>query len=552
MSQSAALPRVWRLIRPNAGWSLLSLLLASLSLICAIGLIATSAWLISRAWQQPPILYLSVAVVSVRAFGIGRGVFRYAERLVSHSAALRGLTSLRVALVERIAVVSPGGVSWLRPGDAVRRLVDDVDTTAEFGLRSLLPNATAALVGIVVVGFVAWLVPMAALVLLIGLLVAGVVSPFLTSRVTARSAERSPVVSGQLATDMSWTLRSAETLIACRATQIGSHAIASNDQELLKEQSRVATGMGVAAAITSLAQGLALVGVILFAVPAVTAGQLAGVNLAVVVLIPLVAFEIVAPLGSSAVSWARARGAAVRVAEVLDATNPVPDPSAGSLAAEPARTDLVMRDLTVGWNRVDPPVIDGLSLAVPAGAKIAIVGRSGVGKSTLAAALVKFLPSGGETTLGGASYRDLSGDEVRTHVLLSEQDPYIFDNTIAENVRFARPGASDDEVALALNRAQLGSWVASLPLGIHTTIGEHGSQVSGGQRQRIALARAILSTCSVVILDEPTEHLDAVTARALIDDVFASLEQRSIVLITHSDIGLDRVDSVINLDDFVA
>ena len=549
MSTPTALPRVWRLIRPNAGWSLLSLLLASLSLLCAIGLIATSAWLISRAWQQPPILYLSVAVVSVRAFGIGRGVFRYAERLVSHSAALRGLTSLRVALVERIAVVSPGGIAWLRPGDAVRRLVDDVDTTAEFGLRSLLPNATAAVVAIAVVGFVAWLVPMAALVLLIGLLVAGVVSPLVTSRVTARSAERSAVVAGQLATEMSWTLRSAETLVAYRSTQTGSDAVASYDEDLLKVQSRVATGMGVAAAITSLAQGLALVGVILFAVPAVSTGQLAGVNLAVVVLIPLVAFEIVAPLGASAVSWARARGSAVRVAEVLDANNPVPDPPSDSIAPEPVRTDLVISDLTVGWNSADPPVIDGLSLTVPTGAKIAIVGRSGVGKSTLAAALVKFLPSGGEVTLGGTPYSDLSGDEVRADVLLCEQDPYIFDNTIAENVRFARPGASDDEVILALEQAQLGSWVASLPLGIHTTIGEHGSQVSGGQRQRIALARAILSTCSIVILDEPTEHLDDVTARALMDDVFVSLQQRSILLITHSDIGLSRVDDVINLDD---
>ena len=556
------LRRVWRAIKPRHGRGLLSLLLASLSLICAIGLIATSAWLISRAWERPPILYLSVAVVSVRAFGLGRGVFRYSERLVSHSAALRGLTDLRVRLVERIAVVSPAGMHGMRRGDALRRLVDDVDASAEFGLRTVLPGATAVVVGVAVVGLVAWLVPLAGIILLIGLLLAGVVSPWITARVGRAAAGEQVHLKGEMAADMTILLAQSSDVIAAGAVGARSERIRDLDEQLLAAESQTARGMGVAAAIGAAAQGFALVGVVLVAVPAVRSGELNGVNLAVVVLIPLVAFEIVAGLPAAALWLAKARASSQRIVDLLDRPDPVPDPVETSVLGDGdgdavGTQDVVppvlaVSDVSVTWPGSAGAAVSGVSFTLRSGERIGVVGPSGCGKSSLAAGLVKFAPVTGSIRLGGVDYARLSGAQVRRVIGYCEQDAHIFDNTIAENIRFARHGASDDEVVDALQRVKLWDWVSSLPRGIHTEVGEHGAQLSGGQRQRVALARIVLADPPIAIFDEPTEHLDPVTAEALADDILDVMRGRSVIYITHNPYGLDKVDAVLDLGALVA
>ncbi len=552
------LREVWRIIKPRRGRGLLSLLLASLSLICAIGLIATSAWLISRAWQQPPILYLTVAVVAVRAFGLGRGVFRYTERLVSHSAALRGLTDLRVRLVERVAVVAPAGMRGVRRGDALRRLVDDVDASAEFGLRTVLPGATAVVVGAAVVGLVCWLIPLGGLVLLAGLLLAGVVSPWVTARVGRAAAGEQVHLKGSLAADLTSLLGQSADVIAAGAVSARMQRVRELDSQLLVAESQTARGMGVAAAIGAAAQGLALIGIVLVAVPAVQSGQLNGVNLAVVVLIPLVAFEIVAGLPSAALWLAKAQASSQRIVDLLDRPDPVPDPVDVEVLADVGDGDAVGRqrgvppdlavaDVSVTWPGSEQAAVSGVSFRLQPGQRIGVVGPSGCGKSSLAAGLVKFAPITGSVRLGGVDYTRLSGSEVRRIVGYCEQDAHIFDNTVAENVRFARQGASDDEVVDVLRRVKLWDWVSSLPRGIQTQVGEHGAQLSGGQRQRVALARIVLADPPIAIFDEPTEHLDAVTAEALADDILDVMRGRSVIYLTHNPYGLDKVDAVLDL-----
>lgn len=554
--QTPHLRQVWKIIKPRRGRGLLSLLLASLSLICAIGLIATSAWLISRAWQQPPILYLTVAVVAVRAFGLGRGVFRYLERLVAHGAALRGLTDLRVRLVEKVAVVAPAGTAGLRRGDAMRRLVDDVDTSAEFGLRTVLPSATAIVVGVCVVGLVAWLVPLAAVVLLTGLLLAGVVSPWVTSQVVRKAAHTQVHRKGELAAELTSLFAGSADVIAARATAEQAERIRGIDSELVETEAQTAKGMGLAAAIGTAAQGLALVGMVLVAVPAVRSGALSGVNLAVVVLIPLVAFEVVAGLPAAALALAKARASSDRIAGLLDCVDPVPDSpesdaaSIGTRAAARGTDEvptLTVSDLSVTWPGSAGPAVSGVSFDVAPGERIAIVGPSGCGKSSLAAGLVKFAPVSGSVTLAGVPYSRLTGDAVRQVVGYCEQDAHIFDNTIAENVRFARPGATDEEIVAALAQVKLGDWVASLPHGLHTMVGEGGAQLSGGQRQRIVLARIVLADPPIAIFDEPTEHLDPNTAEALADDILDVMRGRSVIYITHNKYGIESVDRVLDL-----
>ncbi|MGV1036108.1 MAG: thiol reductant ABC exporter subunit CydC [Candidatus Nanopelagicales bacterium] len=543
----AALRRVWADIRPGRARGLLALLLGALTMICAIGLLATSGWLISKAALQPPILALGIAVVAVRAFGLGRGVFRYTERLVSHSAALMGLTTLRTKLVARLAVVAPAGAPRLRRGDALRRLVDDVDITAEYGLRVVLPRSTAISVGVLVVILTFALLPMAGMVLLIGLLVAGIFSPLLTAGVARTATEVEVGLKGELAAALMTDLRVSADVVAAGAQNANRARIADLDAAISRTEQHSARGLGLAAALTTAVQGIALVAVVLVAVPAVRAGQLSGVNLAVVVLLPLISFEIVQALPTAAISVVRARVSADRVVDLLDTVDPVPDPADPVSLAAPPNT-LTARNVQVTWPAADTPAVQNFDLDLSPGRRIALVGPSGSGKSTVASALVKFLPHEGAIELGGVSTDELTGDDVRRRVCLLAQDSHIFDNTIAANVRLATPEATDEQVMGALNRAELGEWVNGLPRGLDTSVGEHGAQLSGGQRQRLALARVLLADPQIAIFDEPTEHLDLPTADQLMSDILAVRAGGSTLVITHTLAGLEEVDEVIVLD----
>jgi ABC-type transport system involved in cytochrome bd biosynthesis fused ATPase/permease subunit len=287
-----------------------------------------------------------------------------------------------------------------------------------------------------------------------------------------------------------------------------------------------------------------------FAVPAVRAGALAGVLLAVVVLTPLAAHEVFAGLGPAAQEIPRLRASAERVAEVLARPAPVAEPNAPQpLPAPPYH--LAARGLTVGWTPGEPALRD-VWFEVPAGSRVAIVGPSGSGKTTLAMALLRFLDyagGAGAVTLNGIDIRAFAADDLRTVVGLCEQDAHVFDSSLEANLRLAKPDATQDQLRDALARARLLAWTDSLPLGLSTPVGEHGARLSGGQRQRLALARVLLADFPVVILDEPAEHLDDETAGELTRDLLAAVAGRTVLLITHRPVDPGTVDQVLRLAD---
>ncbi len=546
--RTSPLARVWWIIKPSPSRSFASLALSCLSLICVVGLIATSGWLISRAWQQPPILSLVAAGAAVRAFAVGRGVFRYSERLVSHDGALRGLTSLRARIVSRLATVAPAGVPGLARGDALRRMIDDVDNTADVGLRVALPTASAVIVGLVVTGFVAWLLPLAALLLLAGLLIAGILAPVVAYQVGARSTAHAAALRGQLTADIVSQFEGCADVVAANAAPARLQQTRDLDEQLRDLDQRSARGMGLAAAVAIFAQGVALIGILLVAIPAVRSGSLDGVTLAVVVLIPLVAFEVVAGLPAAALALVRSRTSAGRIVEVLDSPDLTPDPDKPApLPAGPYA--LRVRGLSVSWESGATPTIADIDLDLVPGRRVAIVGPSGCGKSTLAAALAKLAPHTGSITLNGVDTAMLTGEHVRQVVGLCPQNSHIFDNSIAENVRLARPSATDDDVSQALRDAELWDWVSVLPKGIQTPVGEHGAACSGGQRRRLALARTALSEPPIAIFDEPTEHLDRASADALTEQLLDCGPNRAVVIITHALEGLANADEIVVLID---
>ncbi|WP_120722392.1 thiol reductant ABC exporter subunit CydD [Streptomyces hundungensis] len=541
------LARVRAAARGLRGRIALALLLGALALGSAVGLMATSGWLISRASQQPPVLYLMVAVTATRAFGIGRAVFRYAERLVSHDAVLRMLAELRVAVYRRLERIAPAGLRETRRGDLLSRLVADVDELQDYWLRWVLPAGVAFVVSVLSAGFTAWLLPEAGAVLAVGLLVAGVLVPFLSGSLAQRAERQLAPARGVLATRVADLLTGTGELTVAGALGRRVREVRDADTALTRIASRGAAATALGGGLSALACGLTVAAAALVGVRAVADGRLDGVLLAVVVLVPLAAFEAVTGLPLAVRARRRVRHSAERVHEVLDAPVPVQEPEA-PLAPPAGPFPLELRGLHARHAGQERDALHDFGLRLTPGRRVAVVGASGSGKTTLAQVLLRFLDARtGTYEIGGSDASRLSGDDVRRLVGLCAQDAHLFDSSVRENLRLARTDATDDELRSALGRARLLDWVDGLPEGLDTLVGEHGARLSGGQRQRLALARALLADFPVLVLDEPAEHLDLATADALTTDLLAATEGRTTVLITHRLRGLEAVDEVIVL-----
>ncbi len=568
----------------------LSVLLGVLALGSAVALAAVSAWLIARASQMPPVLQLSIATVAVRAFGIGRGVFRYAERLTSHDLALRGMAHLRETLYAQLAAGRTESLVGLRRGDLLARVGADVDAVGDVVVRGLLPAAVAAVLGLGTVLAIGAFLPAAGFSLAVCLVVAGVVAPLLA----ARAARRSEELAAESRADMTAT---ALTVLDDPGQLTVSGQLAGQ-LDLLRDADRrlaAATDTGarpaaVSAALGTLAVGGAVVAALVLGIPAVGRGALTPVELAVVVLTPLAAFEATSLLPAAAVQVLRSRLAAARVMALLDSVDDgttvravrpafprdteeavrpagdtlahVPDVTADDGAASAGPHGLVARDLACGWPG-RPAVVSGLDLTVRPGRSVAVVGPSGTGKTTVLLTLAGLLPPhDGSLTLDGVPTASLRSEQVARSVVLTAEDAHVFETTVLENLRVANGATTADEARAALRRAGLGAWLDALPEGVQTVLGPDALTVSGGERRRLLLARALVSPAEILLVDEPAEHLDTETADALVRDLLsgsfrgeptartaAAESSRGVVVVTHRLTPLDTADEVIVITD---
>jgi thiol reductant ABC exporter CydC subunit len=543
-----ALVRLLAVARPLRGRLLGAAAAGAAATGCGTALLAVSGFLLARASQHPGILAISVAVVAVRALSVGRGAFRYLERLASHDVAFRVLARVRVAIWRRLEALAPGGVEVFRSGDLLARLVCDVDATQDLFIRGLTPVLAAALVGGAAVTACLFILAPAAAVLGAGLLVAGLAVPLAGAAVARKAATAAAPARGQLAATLTDVLDGAADLHAFGAVDAVLLGTDATDADMARLDRRAAAASALSAGLMSAVTGLTVWGVLLLGVAATGAGALSRVPLAVLTLTALAAFEAVTALPAAAIQVGQARVAAGRIAAVTDAPDPVRDPCFPR--ALPSGPFLItIRDATVRYQPDGPPALSRVSLDLPPGRRVALVGANGAGKSTLAAVLTRFRElAGGSVRLNGHDLASYRADDVRSVIGGCPQDPHLFNATIRDNLRLARPDATDEELEAAAGRARLLPWIRSLPRGWDTPVGTAGAAVSGGERQRLALARALLADFPLLILDEPAAHLDPAVRQAIIADLLRATEGRSVLYITHDGEGLDQVDEIIVLD----
>ena len=516
-------------VRPHRWRLTLACLAATAALGCGVALTATSSWLIASAALHPPVLSLMVAIVAVRTFGLAKGILRYIERLLSHDVALRALTELRVRVWDRLVRIGPARTARLRRGDLLHRLMSDVDSQQDVLVRGLVPGIStfAVLAGTAVTLGV--ILPGAGLVAVLGFATAGVLAPAVAALAARRAQRETARLRAELTAGTVELLQASADLIAHDAATRRHARLRDIDAALTTLDRRSAAWRGLGGGIATLGVGLTSVACLALGILSVRAGTIPGPALAVLALTPLATAELVAGLPEAAQRLLGASGSARRLTE-LDA---LPAPSV-SAAPAPAAAELAAEHLSVRWPRAAADAVQDVDLRIGLGSRLALTGRSGAGKSTVLAALMRYLdPSAGRVLLDATDTLAFSGDSVREQIAWCGPDTHLFDSTLRENLRLARPAALDSDLLAALDLAQLGPWRSRLPDGLDTALGAHGTPVSGGERQRIGVARALLPDRPILLLDEPTAHLDAPTAAALAADILAATEGRSALVVTH-------------------
>jgi thiol reductant ABC exporter CydC subunit len=551
VSRAIAAPLRGALLATRSRWPLAgaSILLGAAAVCAAGALLAVSGWLISRAAQRPEILTLGVAIVGVRFFGISRALLRYAERLVSHDLAFRSLTDLRLRFFRRLVPLVPAGLPGVGAADLLSRFVADADRMQDLYLRAVGPPAVAVVAGAAFVLASYLVLPVVALAMLAILLLGGVFAPLLVRAAARRCGARQ--AAGRAATAAQVTAISAgaaEIALAGREEEWERRANeAGSSLGRLMRRDALSTGIA-AGASEAIAAGAAVL-MLTVATPAVADGRLSGVTLAALVMLALASLEIVAPLATAAASVDAVEASAARLEKVTSSPDPSPDPI--DPLPVPVHGSLRLRDVSFA-HPGGRAILTGADLAVAPGEAVALVGPSGIGKSTVADLLVRFLdPVTGAVELGPVDVRRLRGDELREVVRLVPQDSHLFTTTIRANLAIAAPDADDAEIRAAAEAAGLDRWLATLPDGLDTHVGEDGALVSGGQRQRIAVARGLLCNARFLVFDEPTTHLDGIAADRLTAAIAACAHERGkgVLAITHDRSRLIGFDRVVELRD---
>lgn len=539
--------RLLRILRFFAGEVFLSIILGIAAIAAGIGLLGTSAHIIASAALHPSIATLQVAIVGVRFFGISRGVFRYLERLVSHSVNLKIVTRLREDFYHRIEPGAPENLVALRGGDVLQRVIGDLEVLENFYVRVLAPVMIALVVVIGTSLFIGTYAFELGLVLFFGMVITGFIQPVIALLVTRKPSESLVHLNAKSSAKWVETLQGLEDIQACNAQRyayaplLEDIALAGKMQKRLSVLSGINSGMGL------LLMNLTLIAILWVAIPIVNDGGLSGVSLAVIVLITLASFEAVNPLPAAAHQLSASRIAARRL------FSPVGEDHNQLVRIDSELTSfqgVKLEGIRFSYPDRDEKVLDDVDLHLKRGQKIAVLGTSGAGKTSLINVLVVFQQAqSGTFKVDGVDVKGIDPDAVRSLFAVLPQNIYLFNGDIRENLLVANPAATDEDLQHAIEQAGLLDWLHSQPEGLDTWIGERGVKISGGEKQRLAAARVMLQDRPFILLDEPTSNLDRVSAERVMRSLFQHAEQRGLLLITHDIAWLSQMDEVLVLSD---
>ena len=520
----------------------LAVILAATTMLSAVGLVSTGGWLISSAALMPPLLTLQVAIVSVRFFGIARGVSRYADRVVSHDVALSGATQRRVALWKAAAALGPRGMWRLRSSDALDRLTSDNEILQDDITRVKTPFFAATLAAALLVLLQFSLLPMAGVLLAAAFVISGVLVPFLTVRVEQQVALDALVVRNDLTSRLIEIAEHSDELRILGAETEVIRAISDLDVRRVEIEARGARWAGYAAALNGVSSAIAVFGGAALAISAAYVGQLDGPLIAVIALLPWASAEIVATFSTATTARTRVVLAQARIDDLMQ--------RADSRAAErdvveiaSSRESLSVKDLGVTWT--DREVVSNVNFEVQRGRISVLTGQSGSGKSSIAAAVLGLVEHAGEIRIDATVLPPLT--ERCAHITAMLQTTHVFTTSVRENIRVARPDVTDEEIVNALTAAGLEQWFATLDKGLDTVIGAAARGMSGGEIQRLGLARILVTQAPFVVLDEPTEHLDELTSRSVWSAIRQALSDRGVLLITHDRTLLDESMNIVEV-----
>ncbi len=542
--------RLLLLVRPFAGQVAAATALGVATVASGIGLMGTAAFLIAAAALQPSIAELQVAIVGVRFFGIGRGVFRYLERLASHRLTLHLLGRLRVWFYEALEPLAPARTLSMRSADLLTRAVADVESLQELYIRVLAPPLVAVAVGAGTGFFIGAFHLSLAIVFLSLFAAAGIGIPAGIHVLGTRVGNRLTGTRADLAAAIVDGIQGMADLLACGQGAAQRHRVEELSLRLVRDRERASRVEALGTAAMTFATHATVWIILVIAIPMVRAGFSDGVGLAVVCLVAMAAFEAVQPLPAAARHLSEQLAAGRRVFAVLDARPVVEDP----VRAAPVSQDLSppaveAHGLEFTYPGSEVPALAGLDLELPAGCRLAVVGPSGAGKSTLAHLLLRFWdPTAGEILLAGRPLADYRLDDLRQLVGVLSQRIDLFTGTVRDNLLLASPGADAAALEEAAGRVELLSTIHALPEGWDTWIGERGLELSGGQRQRLAIARVLLRDPALLVLDEPTTGLDPVTEMHLMRTLRQLMEGRTTILITHRLVAMEAMNQILVLD----
>ncbi len=574
--------RLWRLFQPYRGWMLGGFAVALVTLLANVTLMAISAWFVTAmavAGAAGVAMNYFTPAAMIRGSAIGRTAGRYFERLITHEATLRQLAGLRVWFYRHLEPLAPARLMEYHSADLLTRIRADIDALDNLYVRVLVPVLVAITASLAFFIFTALYDLRLALLLLDMLIIAGVVLPALGHWLGKAPGRRIVALQAELRqTSIDGTQGLSELLVYGAADDHARH-LDHLSQALVAEQARMSQLTGIAQAATGLTANLTLWGMLWLGIPLLQDGSLAPPQLAMLALFSLATFEAVAPLPMAFQQLESTLTAARRLFAIVDTgpavpepTGPAPQPKDSGLSIEGLRFRYPSTVASSGSGGSDSPdpgrgsgsggsslgmrsdtqrpaILDGIDLELPPGRRVAIVGATGSGKTTLFNLLLRFwAPEAGSIRLGGEPLEQFPGEALRSRIALVSQHTHLFDASIRENLLIAAPDAPQGLLEQACATAQIHDFIAELPEGYDTWVGETGVRLSGGQARRIAIARALLRDAPILLLDEPTEGLDAVTERALMDAVQRLMAGRTVLLITHKPVALAQMDEILVLD----